>query len=135
MQSACAKCGITKSGSTNPGAEDCWRDDGYNSRGNRFGKFYNTFCCTCATKEGFDLTIAGHGGSCNNCLAKNMRDLKAHPHLHLDTLCSKLSHMIYESKKKENTVLLRLQTLAGKSPISVGLDMWCCRPNSICRSS
>ena len=91
------------------GADQCARDDGYNSRGHRFGQFYDKLCCACATKRGFDLTIANHGGACGNCLARNIQDLSAHPHLHLDTLCAKLSRMIYESEDMQNTVQARLK--------------------------
>ena len=65
------------------------------SRNHRFGKFYDSLCCLCATKRGFDLTIAGHGGACRVCLAKNVTDLHSQPHLHLDALCAKLSRMVY----------------------------------------
>ena len=65
------------------------------SRNHRFGKFYDSLCCLCATKRGFDLTVAGHGGACRVCLAKNVTDLHSQPHLHLDALCAKLSRMVY----------------------------------------
>ena len=93
-----ALCGVALCGaadrhfSERAGADQCARDDGYNSRGHRFGQFYDKLCCACATKRGFDLTIANHGGACGNCLARNIQDLSAHPHLHLDMLCAKLSN-------------------------------------------
>ena len=69
-------------------------------RGHRFGQFYAKLCCACAIKRGFDLTIANHGGACGNCLARNIESLSSHTHLHLDTLCAKLSNMIYESQEE-----------------------------------
>ena len=72
-------------------------------RGHRFGQFYAKLCCACATKRGFDLTIANHGGACGNCLARNIESLGSHTHLHLDTLCAKLSNMIYESQEESQT--------------------------------
>ena len=90
-------------------AHECGRDDGYNSRGHRFGQFYDKLCCICATKQGFDLTISNYGGCCANCLTNNINDLKSHPHLHLDALCAKLSNMIYQSKDLGNSLRSRLQ--------------------------
>jgi len=103
-------CGRTLDTSELAGAAECCREDGYNSRGHRFGKFYAQLCCLCATKKGFDLTIANHGGCCQHCLQLNMKDLAvSHEHLHLDSLCAKLASMIYDAGNGGNSVRARLQ--------------------------
>ena len=111
MTRSCAGgCGRTLDTSELAGAAECCREDGYNSRGHRFGKFYEQLCCLCATKKGFDLTIANHGGCCQHCLQLNMKDLAAsHQHLHLDSLCAKLASMIYDAANGGNSVRARLQ--------------------------
>ena len=102
-------CGRTLNTSEISGAAECCREDGYNSRGNRFGTFYNQLCCLCATKRGFDLTIANHGGCCKNCLQFNVSvHLSSHEHLHLDSLCAKLASLIYDAGHDLNAVRGRL---------------------------
>ena len=84
-------CKRTKTSSADAKENECGRDEGYNSRRNRYGKHYTTLCCTCAVQSGFDLTIADYGGCCRQCLARNIVELETHQNLHLDTLCAKLS--------------------------------------------